>query len=1058
MTYPRIFSLSTVGVLKHYVHDYLFHPLRTDFIGPNGVGKSIVADLLQLMFIYDTSLIRFGTDSVKKEDRSIYTLPYGLATAYCFLNVEVEADRFIIIGIVINSQTGSRITPFVITGNPELEKEINELALSADKCLFANDFTVGNRVPDLKSLAAKLYEERHLYLHSFRTKEDTKRYYQFLYDKRILSINLNIEEHLNAFAKVIQSFSKAKSLDLSPSKASKSLKQFLFDDSANDFDGEYRKQQGELERLLREFAALDTYIQQLTLKQTGLLQLKQLDLAQQVARRTVKIAEVLLLQQSIQDTKNAESDLMANLNAEKKNKKRLEEELAEFPDKKTSLKKEVEASQDYSRWHQAYQLAVEQKEEFQNGIIALKTLALPPLTPQWQKAECGADLIKLGPSQFKDLICEGLLLLEKFDSPADLEKAFDLQRDEVAKLSQSLKSKRQEIERLIEILQQNKEDSVIGWGVRRADNLSIEQKSLLLYFAAKSLTKPTEPKEGDQYIETATLLQSIEANSLSDATGFWGHFGPLREYISIKRDETSLFDTRDESKTVDQLLRLLQKQQKYILAQMQALDAAAKEKPFDETLLPEWFDALLVHYTKVEKVKMAACCIQQLASKIKDLEAEKAEVQFRIENIRSKLPSGIVYEEPEMVEKELKRIANAALERYTACNRKEAITGESLNKTEERIHRFTQELTLTTNTLLKQEEELANLRTAFFTLYGENIDEVTNLDELLPNLEKLETEAQQAADNYRIGYFTLVSQFVETNTSKHGGVNKELHEKSFDFGVLETALLGLKLKHTDQIAQELGDANRNRISMADSIKSTMVKVFERTVQTYKQHKDLVYTLNHFFQGVKISGRFFFNINFKKNEVVAIDLLQEIGGQVRNAAKRGELAFDRPVGDFIEEFFRKAAGLKQKIPVDQLLDPKTFFDLSVSLTDEKGEETSGSTGETYSAIALLGVARLSLVQREARKGLRFIILEELSSLDNTNFSTFPAIAKEFNYQIITMSPTPFRSSMTDEWYAHHLIKGEDNPNINHRPSASYFKTKTASQDLEAYLKLVKHELD
>ena len=62
MNYPRIYSLSTVGILKHYMHDYLFHSLRTDFVGGNGVGKSIIGDLLQLMFIYDTDLIKFGTE------------------------------------------------------------------------------------------------------------------------------------------------------------------------------------------------------------------------------------------------------------------------------------------------------------------------------------------------------------------------------------------------------------------------------------------------------------------------------------------------------------------------------------------------------------------------------------------------------------------------------------------------------------------------------------------------------------------------------------------------------------------------------------------------------------------------------------------------------------------------------------------------------------------------------------------------------------------------------------------------------------------------------------
>lgn len=139
MNYPRIYSLSTVGILKHYIHDYLFHPRRTDFVGANGVGKSIIADLLQMIFVYDKDLIKFGTDGVKKEERQINTLPYKTKCAYCFLNIEVNAGKFITIGIQINSQKGKRIIPFVIAKQPDISLKINDLALDKEELIFAKD-------------------------------------------------------------------------------------------------------------------------------------------------------------------------------------------------------------------------------------------------------------------------------------------------------------------------------------------------------------------------------------------------------------------------------------------------------------------------------------------------------------------------------------------------------------------------------------------------------------------------------------------------------------------------------------------------------------------------------------------------------------------------------------------------------------------------------------------------------------------------------------------------------------------------------------------------------
>ena len=42
--YPRIYSLSTIGIIHHQKNDYIFHPYCTDFIGDSDSGKSIIAD------------------------------------------------------------------------------------------------------------------------------------------------------------------------------------------------------------------------------------------------------------------------------------------------------------------------------------------------------------------------------------------------------------------------------------------------------------------------------------------------------------------------------------------------------------------------------------------------------------------------------------------------------------------------------------------------------------------------------------------------------------------------------------------------------------------------------------------------------------------------------------------------------------------------------------------------------------------------------------------------------------------------------------------------------
>jgi hypothetical protein len=140
-----------------------------------------------------------------------------------------------------------------------------------------------------------------------------------------------------------------------------------------------------------------------------------------------------------------------------------------------------------------------------------------------------------------------------------------------------------------------------------------------------------------------------------------------------------------------------------------------------------------------------------------------------------------------------------------------------------------------------------------------------------------------------------------------------------------------------------------------------------------------------------------------------------------------------------------------VSIQDLLNPKRYFILKGELTDENNNTVPGSTGESYTAISLLGIARLSIVQDGDRPGLRFIILEESATLDNVNFAIFPQVAEKYGYQIVTMTPKPYAIGNEYGWYIHHLLPGKENPDVNYPKAISYFRTVNDRMDLDAYLK-------
>src|SRR5690606_17429175 len=145
--YPNMFSLSTVGVRNHYLQDYLFHPLRTDFTGDNGVGKSIIADLRQVILVGRSSLCKAGTEGTDEKKRQVRTIPLDHSEnnfTYAFLNIEIQKNKFIVIGTYIPTNKGA-VRPFIIH-SPKEEDETKLGGMNTP--VFCREFMIKKRIPD----------------------------------------------------------------------------------------------------------------------------------------------------------------------------------------------------------------------------------------------------------------------------------------------------------------------------------------------------------------------------------------------------------------------------------------------------------------------------------------------------------------------------------------------------------------------------------------------------------------------------------------------------------------------------------------------------------------------------------------------------------------------------------------------------------------------------------------------------------------------------------------------------------------------------------------------
>lgn len=1048
MSYPRIYSLSTVGILKHYIHDYLFHPTRTDFVGANGVGKSIIADLLQMIFVYDKDLIKFGTDGVKKEERKINTLPYKTKCAYCFLNIEVNAGKFITIGIQINSQKGKRIIPFVITKQADIRLKTNELVLKKEELVFAIDLLKVKKdgekeIVDIQDLATFLYERYKLRLNFFSNNESVSTYYKFLYDKNILPLNLSQDKNLKAFAKVIQSFSKAKTLNLSGNQASKNLKEFLFEESDEDILANFQKEQYELEKILREYESLNKDIKNLSNKQKRLTNLRELEQSHKVKFKSFKEAELQNTYIELKQLKQRESEGKTLIETQETEFNQLKTVVENLPAEEEVIKKSYEEADANFNMFNRYQDLSNSIEKLGEDINELKMFIRPEVDESWANEIQRIDISNRNNQDIKKEITFAKPYLEKYNTLENIVRIRKEQSEILDELKSSLKNEKATKEKLLSLLQDNDENGLLHWYIKNLPTLDSEQLQALLYYATIPISEIPNPDDSSQYINPNELINSFKSTPFEE--GLWLKLGALQQFIKFNPDAALLGDKTNLKQTVKQLIQKFNTEIDSINNKLEALENIADGKPYDVNLFDYSFNISIAVFSNIEKLKNAVACILQIDEKTSQLLSQNKREEEELLEIKSQFK--VEYDEPEVVRKELLKVRKEWSDKKDKFYEQKGAKQTRLESLESNIQRDKQDLQIIIGNLTNKQTTFDTLNSIYYDHFQENIVVFPSTSQ---NLEELERNYNDLWEEYKTAFVIISNSFEETSNEKNLAVQLAIKDQSFSFRVLEEALLGNKIKSTDDITTALDEANQTRTTIANGIRDNMIKIFSKTTEQYEKYDDQVKRINAFFVDRKISGKFYFKLEFDSNKEIKIDYIKQIAYEVRNTATKGELQFGQSIVDFIEDFFKKQAKIKNIVPINKLLNPKTYFELSAKLTDQFGTEVPGSTGETYSAIALLGIARLSAVQKEKRNGLRFIILEELGSLDNTNFNTFPAIAEEFQYQIITMAPHTFNIGLSDEWYAHHLIKGKEDDNINYCPSASYFKTKDNNEDLNIYI--------
>jgi exonuclease SbcC len=1105
--YPRIFGLSTLGIKQHFNCDYRFHPLRTDFSGESGSGKSMVADMIQLLLV-GSDEFKSGTDGNQIRDTKGMVLEnkgsqYG--RGYILLNIELTPRKFITLGGYLETAS-NQLQSFIIQDGYDWEETLKPM----DNPVCYRDLLCDGEIETVLELQKK-------YTNGYLKVLTLKKYHQLVYEAEILSIDLRNKENLKSYAIILRAFSRGRGFKI----GSEHLKTFLFgeDDRVALMD----KYKEEVRGISADFQQHQRYQDEINL----------------IHRKQKSIEEVAVqFQVYLQLRKDLVTNKTIFWHAE-----HLRLEVARSGLKEDFIKCSVSRNMvcrrllkterdDLYRLHQELcsnqrqlQQALRDKQDADLTLVIVRERLKMPAqkkalideTDLWLAGR-GNDLQQVqewyGSERQKALDRETrnrfIAYLEEHQLRAEFEASSwytdpnSAARHDVTALTElNLAIRQKEIFTVFADL--GNPSSLAAWAIRELDfPLSLEQESLLVHFQHLSRTEP-ETRDGQRYLPFPERLLKAPLIPKCYAHGFWVELTGVYEFIDHV-DERYLDVVSTEA-----LARQLHDNQQNALAELQALKVKLKQT--------ELLGERLIAFSGLAKA-IVLYRNTTLSSKSLDPVAEITETDFarRLDIYGDKAAIREDYEEKQHAMDTVYRLSLTA---DTACEQCKKNIVRINGDLEDRYGDIDPEASIT-----EREAKLNTLEKdldAFLGLYEKAATYPAKLEKGLfgvaPNLTRLITLKSEIETNYiqaentllantrqfeqcdlkleeaQTDYIRLFGQLYEATepvmnclhdnpeegnnslkercelahtkfTTLYDNVGEAIEDQTvladYSVGVLAHKLLPTVFPTSEvdeqligqQIAQRLQQLTNDMKKIGSRKLEILNQVFSDVHRIYNGYLSKVHNIHNYLKNKDhtITGGNHASLLANKSvdypDYWMITFRKRISEQLNNQGLFEKLYQEMDINQLMIDVYRECGGTS-KVTYEDLLNPKSYFDLKFEIKLESGQSNAGSNGQTYTANALLCLARLSLIQDEKRRGLKFMPIDEAEGLGG-NYEMLHELAQKEKFQLITMSIETAGDILDGQQYIYIMHDNQTADEQSYVPPLGIFSDGKLTDDLKTIL--------
>lgn len=1078
--YPRIYSLSTIGIRSHYDCNYIFHPFRTDFVGDSGVGKSVVADILQLIFVGEGE---FEPATESTEERTVKGLAIN-KHGYVFLNVEVDPNQYLVFGMYI----GSTVEPFILQEGYSwdaptyLSQPFTYEQLIFNGTVYDIDETV-NRIKDYHC-----------------EKFPIKKYHEYLYEYKILPIDLRNALNLKNYAQILRSLSRGKGFSLN----TENLKKFFFgDEQVTEIYEEFKQNLSGLKKDLTNYQKDKKSLDEAEVKKERLYELKEKKDEQEKAEKEYRISQCIFHHQKITNLNKEISNLKNQVTLKTTEVSILNRILKEKEEE--ILKKEMSDIEDKIK---RFNIIRKELQDAENDILSyLKKLEsakqkYPNLMDDFSKVETVDKWLIAYNNNYEALKQahteqhknkEQRSQLQNITSKLKHENQWNLFQDfEFQKNSSIAKSKMDEQkESLIEEISQLSALKKISdihnpktlgyWVVNNIGCLTHEQESLLLHFQDLPKEKPSDYKGKSRYLPFPEKLFLKPELLEKTEKGFWIEFKGIREFVEYvhhplfdkgsKQEIVDLFEqmhadaeeniqefaaTLEQTKKLEQLLNQIGFENIELFEKKTEIERFNQDKDLLR-VSPTDFEIYLQIYFNVDEIKLLHKELKEYADLSKIAEGIKSAHKHSITEFTTYLASQgylAIANDTDQISQEF---TNLLLSKQKAVETKN-----------QEIKHYPKFVNSSISIEIENDSRRMNLAQLQECISGKNIDiegknqkilenetdlkfEIHNYTQAkldyealfvnqkfdMANYEKKDIDLNETKNNWSIKkglyeskYTELVKVFVDESI-------KEMINESLDFRKLAKTILNDALADKlltsdadvfEQLAVYIARLTEKNLQFSELKIKILRSILKRIKQIYNEFAGIIDDINKFLRSddKRISQGYTMNLIWEKSARFSMtwidEFLRNFEESINHIGLFKVLSTHTSITDMMVKAYTECGGFSSNVSLRQLLNPLQYFDIRCPMTNDFGDKNIGSTGQTYAAIALLCLARLSVVtknnQRDNPKGLRYMSIDEAEGI-GSNYSMLAKIAEKFDYQIITQSIEPLEQDEEGAQYLYIL---------------------------------------